>query len=312
MPGKVFVIGSANVDLTVKVERLPEVGETVSDGEFYTSFGGKGANQAVAAHRAGASVMFMGRVGQDENGRAILNRLKECGLDTSLVQLDPEHPSGVALIMVDRQGRNKIAVAPGANRHIDGGEIRRAESLMRGGGVMLLQLEVPVDAVGVALKTAKRHDLITILNPAPVRPLPSHLFELVDILVPNEREALVLAGLSNVGSQDLLAAAMSIIRLGAHNVIVTLGERGALWVHGDHVVEFDAFSVEAVDSTAAGDAFCGALACALAEGLSLDEAIPFALAAGAITVTRRGAQDSLPSREEIEALLSRRHRSLPP
>jgi ribokinase len=300
---KVVVIGSANVDLTIRVERLPQLGETVSGGEFYTSFGGKGANQAVAAHKAGAEVRFLAKVGCDQNGEAIIKNLEALGLTSDGILTDESRHSGVALIMVDRMGNNTIAVAPGSNRNLTEEDIHGAESDISWGEVLLIQLEVPMLTVKEALRLAKAHGLRTILNPAPARRLPEEIVALVDILTPNEIEAGTLTGDMAEDLNEATRAASKLLESGAGHVIITLGERGACWVQRDRVQAFPAFPVAAVDSTAAGDAFNGALALALAEERPMQEAISFANAGGALTVTKKGAQDSLPTREEIAYLL---------
>lgn len=300
---KVVVIGSANVDFTVKLDRLPQLGETVSGGEFYTSFGGKGANQAVAAHKAGAEVKFLARVGYDQNGEAIVKNLEAHGLTSEGILRDESQHSGVALIMVDQAGNNAIAVAPGSNRSLTEEDIHRANSFISWGEVLLIQLEVPEPAVREALRLAKAHGLVTILNPAPAYPVPKEIFSLVDILTPNEIEAGTLTGISVENLNKTTNAARKLIEFGCGQVIVTLGKGGCCWVQKDWVQAFPSFPVTAVDSTAAGDAFNGALTCALAEGHPMQDAIRFASAAGAISVTRKGAQDSLPTRDEISNLL---------
>lgn len=305
---KVVVIGSANVDLTVKVDCLPQLGETVSGGEFYTSFGGKGANQAVAAHRAGAEVRFLAKVGCDQNGEAIVKHLETIGLTSEAILRDESNPSGVALIMVDRTGNNAIAVAPGSNWNLTEEDVYRAESHIAWGDVLLIQLEVPPPTVSETLRLAKTHGLATILNPAPARRLPEGTLSLADILTPNEVEAGTLTGIRVEDVNDATQAARKLLEFGAGQVIVTLGERGACWVQRDHVQTFSSFPIAAVDSTAAGDAFNGALACVVAEERPMQEAIYFANAAGAIAVTRKGAQDSLPTREEIANLLMQSQR----
>lgn len=300
---KVVVIGSANMDFTVKVDRLPRVGETVSGGEFYTSFGGKGANQAVAAHKAGAEVRFVAKVGSDQNGDAILKHLSALGLHPGGVLRDESQPTGVALIVVDKTGRNAIAVAPGSNWHLTEEDIHRAEPHMAWGQVLLIQLEIPLPAVREALRLAKARGLMTILNPAPARVLPEEILSLADILTPNEVEAGTLTGSVVQKAGEITRAARDLLQKGAGQVIVTLGEKGACWVREDVARAFSSFPVEAEDSTAAGDAFNGALASALAEGKSMEEAILFANAAGALAVTRKGAQESLPTRQEIHQFL---------
>jgi ribokinase len=301
---KVIVIGSANVDLTVKVDRLPNVGETVSEGEFYTSFGGKGANQAVAALKAGSEVKFLAKVGCDQNGEAIIKNLETQGLSIEGILRDESHPSGVALIMVDRAGNNTIAVAPGSNRILTKSDILMAEPLISWGEVLLIQLETPEPSVAEALELAKSHGLVTILNPAPARPLPEEIYPLVDILTPNETEIGTIAGTSVKDLHSIDRAARKLIDLGCGQVIVTLGKEGYCWIQRDSVQSFAPFPVTAVDSTAAGDAFNGALACAVAERQPMQEVLYFAGAAGALTVTRKGAQDSLPTRDEIARLVA--------
>jgi len=300
---KVVVIGSANVDFTVKVDRLPEPGETVSGGDFYTSFGGKGANQAVAAYKAGAEVRFFAKVGPDKNGEAIIRNLNELGLDTEGILKDSSVPSGVAFIMVDRTGKNAIAVAPGSNRELSEEDIHRAEAALSWADVLLIQLEIPQPPVSKALQLAKHHVLTTILNPAPARAIPHQALSLVDILTPNETEAAFLSGVRVKDPGQAAYAGSVLIDMGCTQVITTLGEQGCRWVDKDKVHVFPAFTVAGVDSTAAGDAFNGALACAVSEKKPMSEAIRFASAAGALTATRKGAQESLPARQEIMELL---------
>ncbi len=305
---RVVVIGSANVDLTVRLERLPQLGETVSGGEFYASFGGKGANQAVAAHKAGADVRFLAKVGCDKNGEAIIKNLEVLGLTSEGILRDESHHSGVALIMVDRMGNNAIGVAAGSNWNLTAEDIHRTESHISWGQVLLVQLEIPLVAVKEALRLAKAHDLLTILNPAPAHQLPEEVLSLTDILIPNEMEAESLTGIKVENIDQATRAARELLKLGAKQVIVTLGKEGCCWVRKDDAQTFPSFPVPAVDSTAAGDAFNGALACLLAEDRPLQEAIRFSSAAGAIAATRKGAQDSLPTRDEIMNLLGQSDR----
>ncbi len=294
---KVIVVGSANLDLTVAVDRLPQPGETVLGGEFSRSFGGKGANQAVAAKRAGADVVLLTKLGNDPNGWLMEQHLLSVGLPKDGLLQDAEKPTGVALVMVDRAGQNQIAVAPGSNRMLSTEDVRRATSLIAGNKVLLVQLELPLDTVAETLRIAKAHGLTTVLNPAPAVPLPTEMLKLVDVLTPNEGEARLLSG-----QADPDEAARVVLHKGARSVVVTLGERGALLRDAQNQRLFPAFSVHTVDTTGAGDAFSGALACALAEGQAMEDAIVFANAAGALATTKRGAQESLPTRADIERL----------
>lgn len=295
---KVIVVGSANLDFTVAVDRLPGPGETVLGREFYQSYGGKGANQAVAARKAGADVVFLTKIGTDPNGRMIEKHFLSSGLPPTGLLRDPKTPTGVALIMVDRAGANQIAVAPGSNHRLTADEVQRASSLMAGARVLLVQLEIPMAAVMMALTLARKTRVMTILNPAPAQPLSTDLLKLVDILTPNEGEACALGG-----QEEPEDAARVLVKRGARSVIVTRGKEGALLVEGEAASRsFPAFAVETVDSTGAGDAFNGALACSLASGDQLDKAIAFANAAGALATTKRGAHESFPSRREVEQL----------
>jgi len=298
----VTVIGSANVDFTVRVDRLPSPGQTVLGQDFYQSLGGKGANQAVAALRAGATVTFLAKLGTDAHGQQLGLHLAFLGLPRESLLTDPSLPTGVALIMVDEKGRNLIAVAPGSNQALMVEDVKRASRLISEAAVLLVQLEVPLPAVAEALRIAKKHGVTTILNPAPAQPLSRDVLKLVDVLTPNESEAQALTGV-----KDVAAAARALAQQGVRAVVATLGDRGALLIRPDHAREFPAYAVKAVDATAAGDAFNGALACALAEGRSLEDAIVFANAAGALTTTKRGALESLPTRSEIEELCRQAH-----
>lgn len=296
---KVIVVGSANLDFTVAAARFPTVGETVLGGDLYQSFGGKGANQAVAARKAGAEVVFLAMLGSDDHGRRIRHHLTSLGLPGETLLMHDQRPTGAALIIVDQAGRNLIAVAPGSNQALSVEHIQQASPTIAQGAVLLTQLEVPLPTVQEALTIAKAHGLLTILNPAPAVPLPHALLTLVDVLTPNEGEATGLTGMT-----DPEPAARMLNERGVRSVVVTLGEHGALLRQGNTSRSFPSFAVHAIDTTAAGDAFNGALACALAEGRSLDSAVIFASAAGALATTKRGAQESLPMRSEIEQLCS--------
>lgn len=300
----IVVIGSSNTDLVMEVSVLPRPGETVAGGNFRVGAGGKGANQAVAAARAGATVGFVGRVGRDDYGRAARTGLLREGIDLTYLVDDPSHHSGVAVILVAADGANSIAVAGGANLALDPEDVGRAAPAFAGARVVLAQFETSPESVAAAARLAATRGATFILNPAPARPLPPGLVSLVSILTPNELEAEALTGVpvTDVASAGRAAAALR--KQGFRSVVITLGARGALLAHDDAVVHVPGFAVDAVDTTAAGDVFNGALAAALAEGRSLPAAVRFANAAAALAVTRRGAQESAPSRESIDAFLA--------
>lgn len=298
----VVVVGSANLDFTVQVDRLPKPGETIFGRNLLITFGGKGANQAVAAHRAAAAVTFIGKVGEDQHGEQIRKHLDAVGIGREGLISDASCRTGVAFILVEPEGRNQIVVVPGCNYRLAPAELETLDHLVVG-TILLLQLETPLETVLSALRRGKQKGMRTILNPAPATPLPEEFFPLVDFLTPNETEVSSLTGVP-VERGKAGEAGGKLLEKGCGNVIITLGADGALWVSKDGVRHFPAFSVRAIDSTAAGDAFNGALAAALAEGKRLEEAIPFANAAGALATTRRGAQESVPDRSEIVTLLS--------
>lgn len=299
----VVVVGSANVDFTVQVDRAPKPGETIFGRNLLISFGGKGANQAVAARRAGAAAAFVGKVGQDQHGEQIRTHLETVGIGKVGLISDASCATGVAFILVEPDGRNQIVVASGCNYRLTPAEIDARDHLLTG-EILLLQLETPVETVFSALRRAKEKGMRTILNPAPATRLPQEVFPLVDLLTPNETEASTLTGVAVEDRGGAEEAGANLLAMGCGGVIITLGADGALWMSKDGAQHFPGFSVQPVDSTAAGDAFNGALAAALAEGSALEEAIPFANAAGAVATTRRGAQESLPDRAAILALVS--------
>jgi ribokinase len=302
---RILVIGSSNTDLTIRLERIPRPGETLLGGQFSTAAGGKGANQAVAAARAGGEVAFVARVGQDMFGEKALAGFAREGIDVGHVTRDADAPSGVALIFVARDGENSIAVAGGANARLAPGDVKKTESAFANADRVLMQLEIPLETAQAAAECASRGGVPVILNPAPATELPGELLRLVSILTPNETEAQMLTGIAVTDPESAARAAEVLLGRGVETVIITLGSHGA-FVAGTFGRELVAgFQVEAVDTTAAGDVFNGALAVALAEGKPLIEAVRFANAAAAISVTRLGAQPSAPHRAEIEALMAR-------
>ncbi len=300
---RVCVVGSANVDYTVELPRLPSPGETVSGGTLLVNLGGKGANQAMAARRLGGEVRMIGCVGDDADGRRIGESLAAAGIGVEGLLVSGEAATGTALIMVDAEGRNQIAVAPGANHRLTVEMAASHSAAIAWADIVACQLETPLPVVRWALAEAQRHDVTTILNPAPVQPLDEDILALVDFLTPNEHEAARLTGLAVDSLDSARAAAVRLLASGAGTVLVTLGERGVLACYDDNAAHFPAFTVQAVDTTAAGDAFNGALAMGLAAGGTLEQAIPLANAAAALACTKRGAQDSLPGRAEVEAFL---------
>ena len=293
----ILVVGSSNIDLVASVDRLPSRGETVLGYRFAQSFGGKGANQAVAAARAGAEVAFLSKLGADANGRLIEQHLAAQGLSRPILLRDAEFPTGVAMILVDLSGENQIAVVPGSNGRLTPVDLRQHRELIAEARVLLLQMEIPRETVFEALRLGRECGLTTILNPAPAAPLPSDLLRLVDILTPNESEAQVLTG-----SADPAEAARILTDRGVGTVVVTCGANGAFLATSNDVTHIPGFLVETIDSTGAGDAFNGALACAVAEGVPIKSAIVRANAAGALATTGRGAQESMPTKDDIEQL----------
>jgi ribokinase len=293
MGSGIVVVGSLNVDLVVRVPRLPAPGETTLGGDVARYPGGKGANQAVAVARLGQPVSMVGRVGDDDGGRLLLDVLAADGVDASGVRVTPGVPSGTALITVDERGENVIVVSPGANARVSADDVRAAAAQLAEADVALLQLEIPLDAVAEAARSCGG---TVILNPAPAGPVPADVLEHVDVLVPNRPELSRLSGRALGDPDDVAAAARQI---GVGRVIVTLGEEGAVVVEDGEATPIPATPVVPVDSTAAGDAFCAAVADALVRGAGLVEAAGWAARAAAVSVTRAGAQTSLPTRDEV-------------
>ncbi len=301
---RILVVGSANVDVTVAAPRLPQPGETVSDGTLLVGHGGKGANQAVAARRLGAEVRFIGCLGDDAWGREIRSALERQGVDASGVRLTDAAATGTAVIVVDAEGRNQIAVAPGANRALTVELVSARRDDIAWADVVLCQLETPPSTVRWVLERARRQRAVTVLNPAPVPDAALDLWPLVDYLTPNAGEAGRLSGVAVEDAKTAERAADALRARGVGTVVVTLGTDGAVARGPEGTLRVAAFPVTAVDTTAAGDAFNGALAVALGEGRALREALRFASAAAALACTRRGAQVSLPDRGEVERLLA--------
>ena len=297
-PKTILVIGSSNTDMTAKTAELPRPGETVLGGVFTMGAGGKGANQAVAAQRLGGKVKFICKVGKDMFGDNSIVQYEKEGLDTSGI-LRSELPSGVALIYVDSHAENCIVVASGANGDLTEDDIEKSRKDLESCDILLLQLESPIPSVLKAAKIAHQAGKTVVLNPAPACPLPEELFRNIDLFIPNETELSTFSGMPVTSQEEAQAAAKAMQAKGVGKLIVTMGSKGALICEGGPSVFVPAHKVKAVDTTAAGDTFCGALCVAISEGKSLKEAAEFACAASALTVQKMGAQNSIPYRKDL-------------
>lgn len=300
MTAQICVVGSSNLDLTARVPRLPQLGETLKGWTFHLGYGGKGANQAITAAKLGARVTVVTKLGRDVFGEDTLKNYRAQGVDTTFVQFDDAHASGIAMIFVDDHAQNCIVIVPGANAALSPTDVRASAEALRAADVVVCQLEVPVETTLEAFRIARAANVRTILNPAPAASLPDELLALTDICVPNEHETETLTGLAIRTLDEGERAARALLARGVRTVILTLGERGALVVTAEIVEHVAPISVKAVDPTGAGDAFIGSLAVFLGEGVRLREAVRRANAIAALSVTKLGAQTSLPSRAEAD------------
>jgi ribokinase len=300
---EIIVLGSINMDLVVHTPRLPKPGETLTGTSFHTTPGGKGANQAVACARLGAVTRMIGRVGGDVFGNALIDNLAAYNVDITGIGIEANSPSGVAMIEIDDSGENNIIVIPAANGVVGESDLKRLEAILPHSKALLLQLEIPLEIVQEAARMASIQGVTVILDPAPARILPENLYSLVDILTPNMTEASILTGIVIETPIDAQQAARNLIDRGVKNVIIKMGAQGGVLESKAGGKFFPAFPVDAVDTVAAGDAFNGGLAVALSEGLSLEEAMVWGIASGAIAVTRSGAQTAMPNRTEILNLI---------
>lgn len=303
----ICILGSINMDLVLRVNRMVQPGETILSKDYKKIFGGKGANQAVAARRLGANVNFIGQVGRDENGYEILEALKKDNIDVNYIRHSDNSPTGMAIITVDDEGRNSIVVVPGANMDISKQWIREREDIISESRMLISQFETPLEATIEAFKVAKEKGVITVLNPAPAKEIPDGLLKLTDIIIPNETEAFELTNTKVDDEESIKEAASKFMEKGVKFVIITLGERGAALVSKDKLNIIPAYKVKAIDTTAAGDSFIGALASKLQNEENIDfeqieKAIKFANKVSSIVVQRQGAQPSLPYLEEVEAI----------
>lgn len=297
---RITVVGSYATGLTMKVERMPNTGETLLGTGYRVDYGGKGSNQAVACARLGAHVSFIARIGTDPFSEMALGLYRDEGIDITHVRQTADALTGVGFIIVEAgSGNNCITIDPGANELLTADDVSRCDTAFHSPAVVLTQLEIPVAAAEAALRCGRERGAITILNPAPVRPLPPSILQLVDVLTPNQSEARVLAGLGPDADVEPEKAARDLIRKGVKQVVMTLGESGALIVTANSSTRVPALRMVAVDTTGAGDAFNAGLAMALAGGASLDAAVQFAVVTGGLAVTREGVIPSLPNRDEV-------------
>ena len=304
MQPRIAVVGSLNMDLVVKAARIPQPGETVlGAGGIAQIPGGKGANQCYGAARLGAHATMIGCVGADSFGDILVENLASVQVDTQHIRRDPASATGTAMIVVAEDGQNSIVVSSGANGQLSPADVDRAEAAIAAADVLLLQLETPLPTVTRAAQLARAHRTTVVLNPAPAQALPAELLALVDVLIPNETETALLSGEPMETDADLQSAATVLQGFGIGTLIITLGARGSMTVVGEETRHFPAFPITPVDTTAAGDAFVTGFGVALAEGQSLEAAVRFGNACGALAATRAGAQPSLPHRGEVEVLL---------
>ncbi len=300
----VLVIGSLNADLVVRTPHFPKLGETISGDDLHIIPGGKGANQAVAAARQGASVAMIGRVGKDSFGDFLLENLKADHIDISRIERD-ESSTGTAIIVVDENGQNSIVLSAGANGKVTSEDIKKHSPGFQAMKCVLLQLEIPLETVIYAAQSSFMNDATVILNPAPARTLPDELLKAVDYLIPNETELTILSGIQVTDVASAEKAARALQEHGTFTVIVTMGEKGALIVDkfDNEIQHIPPFKIDVVDTTAAGDAFISGFASALLRGVELEEAVKYANACGALAATKFGAQPSLPTKEETEKFI---------
>ncbi len=301
---KIAVVGSSNMDLVVKSKRIPAVGETILGEDFIMVPGGKGANQAVAAAKLGAEVFFIAKLGDDIFGAQSLDNFKKEGVNTKYVIQTKDAPSGVALIMVDDAGNNVIVVAPGANQKLSPDDVKEAESSIASSGALVAQLEVPLRTVEFAGQLANSSNVPFILDPAPAQKLSPELLKRIDVLTPNETEAQILTGIEVTDEKSADAAAKNLLGCGVKAVILTMGTKGFLLASNSRMEFVPAIKVNAVDATAAGDAFTGSLAFGLAQGQTLFDAASLANYVAALSVTKMGAQSSMPTMETVKNFMN--------
>ncbi|BBI36432.1 ribokinase [Cohnella abietis] len=303
MSAQIVVVGSLNMDMVVSLNHRPERGETVLGSGFFMNAGGKGANQAVAARKLGATVAMIGKLGEDLFADQLLNNLEQIGVDCSGIEKIKGEATGVAFVTLDPEGDNSIVVAPGANLRLTPDDVRKQEELIKQAKLLMVQLEIPLETVKEAIAIARKHKVPVLLDPAPAQPLSEDLLSLVDYIVPNEKEIAQLTGIDVYDQLTAKLAAVELLRKGVSTVYAKLGEKGIVVVNANSTSFVDSYKVKAVDSTAAGDAFAGAVGAAIVSGKDIWAAAKFASAIGAITVTSKGAQASMPSLEQAEQFI---------
>lgn len=303
MEKKILILGSANVDLIFRIPRFHDPGETIQGKSLNPFFGGKGANQAIASKRLGGRVTFITKLGNDDYGKSYRQYLIKNGLHPRWILKDKKVPTGMALIELNPKGENRIIVSRGSNDSLSESDLKRFGPFWKEINIFVTQMEIPITVVEMSLKMAKGHGVLTLLNPSPVARLPYNVLSLVDFIVPNEVEAQSLTGIKWKGDRDIRRMGESLLKMGVRNVVITLGSKGLFFKNRDEEFWMKAFKVKVVDTTAAGDAFLGALATGLAEKKPIQEALRFANGAGALATMRLGAQPSLPSRRELEIFL---------
>jgi ribokinase len=309
---RILVVGSSNLDFILRIRRFPQTGETIAAKDLITAFGGKGANQAIAARRMGATVTLLTKLGNDAFGQSYRKYFIRNGLNGDWILRDAKRPTGAAVIEVTPHGENRIVVSPGANHSISAKDLKELSDLWKTVVVFVTQMEIPSKIVAAALRLAKANGALTLFNPSPPSPLPPDVFRWVDFILLNGSEAEALTGVRVKGVQLMRRAAKDLLNRGAHNVVITLGKKGLFFKGTSQEISMGGFRIHAVDTTAAGDAFMGAFAWKLSEGSAIRDALRFASAAGALAATKLGAQPSLPLKREVELFLRRAPKSVHP
>ena len=303
MPKKILVLGNSNVDVILKIPRFHDPGETILATDRITVFGGKGANQTITAKQLGGDTLLVTKVGKDLYGKSYRQYLIKKGLNRRLILADKKIPTGMAVIELTPEGENRIIASLGANGSLSQNDLKLLGRYWKGVGVFVTQLEIPISTVQTGLEMAKEQGVLTLLNPSPPVPLSSKTLSSVDFIVPNEMEAQLLTGIKWRENKDIHKIAKRLFEMGPKNVVITLGSKGLLFKNQDEEIRMKAFKVKVIDTTAAGDAFMGALACGLSQGKSIREVLEFANAAGALATTKLGAQPSLPQKRELDIFL---------